>query len=99
MMKIKNQDNESRLANATIDNYQMMLNYCIHIHKAFSSMIDVANNDETVDADPVLRQWTEEQIGILEKIFDYNDTREELLETVINQVVSEVSFDKHDTVN
>ena len=35
----------------------------------------------------------------LEKIFDYNDTREELLETVINQVVSEVSFDKHDTVN
>ena len=98
-MKMESDENESQLANATINNYQMMLDYCRHIHSAFASMIDVADNDDTVDADPTLRQWTEEQIEILEKIFEYDDAREELLNAVVKESVARISLSDNKKLN
>lgn len=98
-MKMKSDENESQLANATINNYQNMLDYCRHIHTAFSSMIDVADNDDTVDADPTLRQWTEEQVEILEKIFEADDAREELLTAVVKESVARISLSNNEELN
>jgi len=99
MKKSQLEDSESQLANATIENYQYMLDYCKHIHQAFTSMIHVADTDDSVDADPTLREWTEEQIEILEKIFAYDDAREELLNTVVSNTVSKMPLGKSDILN
>jgi nicotinamide mononucleotide adenylyltransferase len=62
-------------------------------------MIDVADNDDTVDADPTLRQWTEEQIEILEKIFEADDAREELLTAVVKESVARISLSNNEELN
>ena len=74
---------EETLAHLTIETYQMMLNYCKHIHSAFSDMIHVAENDENVDADPMLYQWTKDQVEILTAILERDRTRDAIVERLV----------------
>jgi hypothetical protein len=73
---------EEALAHLTIETYQMMLEYCKHIHGAFSDMIHVADNED-VDADPMLYQWTKDQVEILNAILERDQTRDALVERLV----------------
>tara|TARA_Y100001951_G_scaffold102890_1_gene110514 strand:+ start:665 stop:1027 length:363 start_codon:yes stop_codon:yes gene_type:complete len=73
---------EETLAHLTIENYQMMLDYCKHIHGAFTDMIHVADNED-VDADPMLYQWTKDQVEILTTILECDQARDAIVERLV----------------
>ena len=80
--KVPTSQEEEALAHLTVETYQMMSDYCKHIHGAFTDMIHVADSED-VDADPMLYQWTKDQVEILTAILERDQARDALVEKLV----------------
>jgi len=84
---------EARLANATLQIYEMMFDYCQHMHTSFAKMLKNTENMEMDDEDKVLAEWMEEQVNILENIFTQHGARKKIIEQIMAEVLAESNKD------
>ena len=95
--KMKLSEQEEALAHITIENYQMMLQYCKLLREAFSTMIKVADEDDSIDPDKTLYDWTAEQVEIINELCAKDVERDNLIEKMVKEFYSEVRIDSTDS--
>ncbi len=83
---------EEALAHLTVENYQTMLNYCKMLHDAFSNMLKVANEDDSIEPDEELYAWTTEQVEIIDHICSADEARDSLIEEMVTNFYSETNL-------
>jgi len=93
MSDLDEMDGETRLARITLQIYEVMFDYCEYIHTSFSEMLKSTDDMEMDDEDMVLAKWMREQINILENIFAHNQTRREIMEKFMTEVLAESNQD------
>ena len=73
-------EGEVQLARITLQIYEVMFDYCQHIHISFSEMLKNTEDMEMDDNDKALAEWMEEQVNLLESIFTHHAMRKQIIE-------------------
>tara|TARA_R110000744_G_scaffold33190_11_gene77458 strand:+ start:753 stop:1046 length:294 start_codon:yes stop_codon:yes gene_type:complete len=93
MSNSNEEEAEVRLAHATLRIYEVMFDYCQHIHISFSEMLKNTEDMEMDDNDKALAEWMKEQVNLLESIFTQHAMRKQIIEQIMAGVLAESNKD------
>ena len=86
-------EGEVQLARITLQIYEVMFDYCQHIHISFSEMLKNTEDMEMDYNDKALAEWMEEQVNLLESIFTQHAMRKQIIEEIMAGVLAEPNKD------
>ena len=82
-------EGEVHLARLTLEIYEVMVDYCRYMHASFSEMLKNTDEKDLDEDDKLLAEWIEDQVSTLEKIFDHDQMRKNIIEKIMTEVLAQ----------
>lgn len=82
-------EGEVHLARLTLEIYEVMVDYCRYMHASFSEMLKNTDEKDLDEDDKLLAEWIGDQVSTLEKIFDHDQMRKNIIEKIMTEVLAQ----------